>query len=484
VKKNFLTGVGLVMLLNLIIKPVWVLGIDRTVQNVVGDSEYGFYLIIFNFSIIFSILLDFGVTNFNQRTISQHPQLLRKFLSGILSLKILLSLAYAVILLLIALLMQYNERQFHFLLFLGINQIVASYVLYMRSNITGMMLFKTDSFMSIMDKLLMIIFCAVLLYGGFMPQPFKIEWFVYSQTASYLIAAIIVSIIVFGKTELIKLKWNRALLTSFVKKTFPYALLALLMAFYYRIDPILIGKILPESVGSQQVGVYAKGYRLLDVFSQVAFLMSFFLLPLFSRYIKHKVKLNELITLAFSILITLSVIAAAACSFYSTELINLLYHHTTDESAYVFQVIIWGFIAISTSYVFGTLLTANGNLKALNIIALVGIFVNLLVNFLLIPRLMAVGSAYASLAAQFSTVIVQLFVVRHIFKMNVRWSIIIRVGLFILGSVLICYASKLLPLNPFINFGIAIAVALLWAFLLKIITPAYIFRVWRDEENK
>ena len=482
-KKNFLTGVGLIMLLNIIIKPVWVLGIDRTVQNVVGHSEYGFYIILFNFSLLFNIILDFGITNFNQRTVSQHPQLLRKFLSNILSLKILLSFVYAVVILLIALIMNYNTgRHFHFLLFLGINQIIASYVLYMRSNITCMMMFKTDSIMSVMDKLLMIIFCTLLLYGGFFRQPFQIEWFVYSQTVSYLISAIIVSIIVFGKTKLIKLKWNRTLLLSFVKKTFPYALLTLLMSFYFRIDTILIGEILPKDIGTEQAGVYAMGYRILDVFSQLSYLMSFFLLPLFARYIKQKNNLKEVITLAFSVLITISVIAATACSFYSTELMDLMYHNNSDEAARVFRVIIWGFIPISTSYVFGTLLTANGNLKTLNIIALIGIAVSFLVNFLLIPQLMAVGSAFACLSAQVSTVIVQLFVVRYIFKMKAGWNIVIRIILFIVGTVCVCYGSKLLPLNPFVNFGVAVVGSLLWAFLLKIITPAYLLRMWRERE--
>jgi len=471
----------LIILLNFIIKPLWVLGIERTVQNVVGASEFGFYFIIFSFSLIFNIILDFGLTNFNQRTISQHPQLLPKFLSGILSLKILLSLVYALILLLVALILRYDEREFHFLLVLGINQILASYVLYMRSNITGMLLFKTDSVMSILDKLLMIIFCTLLLYGGFVRQPFKIEWFAYSQTASYLITAIIVSIVVFGKTKRIKLTWNRALLLSLVKKTFPYALLSLLMSFYYRIDPMLMKEILPESIGVQEAGVYAMGYRLLDVLSSFSYLMSFFLLPLFARYIKLKQNLKEIITLAFSILITISVIAASACSFYSSELMDLMYHNNTEESTRVFQILIWGFVPISTSYVFGTLLTANGNLKALNIIALVGIAVNLLVNFLLIPRLMAVGSAFASLTTQLATVVVQLFVVRHIFKMNAGWSITLRLISFIAGAVLLCYGSKLLPLNPFVNFGIAITGSLLWAFLLKIITPAYVLRMWKEE---
>jgi len=74
-----------------------------------------------------------------------------------------------------------------------------------------------------------------------------------------------------------------------------------------------------------------------------------------------------------------------------------------------------------------------------------------------------------------------LFVVRHIFKMNAGWNIIIRLALFIGGSVLVCYGSKLLPLNPFVNFGIAVVASLLWAFLLKIITPRYVITMWKED---
>ena len=52
------------------------------------------------------------------------------------------------------------------------------------------------------------------------------------------------------------------------------------------------------------------------------------------------------------------------------------------------------------TYIFGTLLTANGNMRLLNLTAAVGIAVNLAVNFVMIPRFHACGAAAASLCTQ------------------------------------------------------------------------------------
>ena len=49
-----------------------------------------------------------------------------------------------------------------------------------------------------------------------------------------------------------------------IKKSAPFALLALIMSFYSRIDPVLIERILGGVFGSEQVVIFAQGYRLLD----------------------------------------------------------------------------------------------------------------------------------------------------------------------------------------------------------------------------
>ena len=83
-QKDFVFNICFLIFLNLLIKPFWILGIDVGVQNQVGAESYGLYFAIFNFSYMFSILLDMGTTNFNNRNIAQNTPLLDTHLSSII----------------------------------------------------------------------------------------------------------------------------------------------------------------------------------------------------------------------------------------------------------------------------------------------------------------------------------------------------------------------------------------------------------------
>src|SRR5210317_806731 len=96
-KKKFLGNFFFVLVLNLLVKPLWLFGIDVAVQNRVGVEEYGFYYPIFSFSILLNILLDLGITNYNNRNIAQHHQLLSKHISNIVFLKFLLAIFYFIV---------------------------------------------------------------------------------------------------------------------------------------------------------------------------------------------------------------------------------------------------------------------------------------------------------------------------------------------------------------------------------------------------
>ena len=68
------------VILNLLVKPVAIFGIDATVQNRVGAEAYGIYFSLLNFSILFNILLDFGINNFTTKNIAQAPSIAAKCL--------------------------------------------------------------------------------------------------------------------------------------------------------------------------------------------------------------------------------------------------------------------------------------------------------------------------------------------------------------------------------------------------------------------
>ncbi len=482
-RKKFLSNLILLLFLNLLVKPFWILGIDRTVQNVVGAQDYGFYFVIFNFSFLFNILLDFGITSYNNRNIAQHQQLLNKHFSGIVIIKLLLAVVYSVVTFSAGLIIGFDAHQLALLALLCFNQFLLSFILYLRSNVSGLLLFRTDSVLSVLDRILMIVICGILLWGHVTATPFRIEWFVYAQTAAYIITALAALLVVVKKAAFKRLNWNRAFFVMIIKQSFPFAVLALLMTFYNRIDSVMIERLLPGEEGNAQAGIYASAYRLLDASHMIAYLFSVLLLPLFARMIKNKQAVVHVVKLAFTLLIIISSIIAIGSHFYSYELMDLLYKAHVKQSAEVFRLLMLGFIALSTTYVFGTLLTANGNLKWLNIVAASGMMLNLLVNFLLVPRLMAVGSAYASLIAQFSTAIFQVFLAVRIFRFRPDYRYLFAVLAFLVGLYFINYFSKTWFDNWMYNFATMVVLSLGLATILKLLNIKGFISILTSKEN-
>ena len=164
-RKKFALNLVFLLAVNLIVKPFWILGVDRVVQNEVGAQAYGTYFAVFNYAYLLSIILDFGINNFNNRAVSRSRHRAGEYLLNLLLLKLFLSFIYFGLTFVSALLTGFSELQIKMLLFLGINQILLSAILYFRSNIAALQLFKTDAVVSVMDRLLTIVFCLVLLYA-------------------------------------------------------------------------------------------------------------------------------------------------------------------------------------------------------------------------------------------------------------------------------------------------------------------------------
>ena len=479
-KRKFVTNLILLLFLNILIKPFWLFGIDRTVQNLVGDETFGLYFSLFNFSMLLNIILDVGITNFNNRNIAQHTFLLPKHLSNIVGLKLLLAIVYAVFSLTIALIIGYNKIQFHLLFFLIFNQFLISFTLYLRSNISGLHLFRTDSFISVLDRTLMIAICSVLLFNPFFKSHFTIEWFVYAQTAGYLLTAIITFFVVLSKSGKIKIRFDYKFFIVFLRKSYPYALLILLMSFYNRIDSVMLERLLPDPLGKEQAGIYAQAFRLLDAVSMFGVLFGGLLLPIFARMIKQKESIGPMVQLSYSLLIVPAIIIAISSIYYNHQIMAVLYKSNTAHSSEILGILMTGFIGIATTYIFGTLLTANGSMKQLNLMAFGGMVLNVVLNLFLIPRYQAFGSAYASLITQILTAVVQVILAISIFKLKPGVSFIFQLLLFF-GVVVVMGTVSLRFSNWLYGYLFMIFSSVFLAILLKLLNLKDLYKIVRYE---
>lgn len=427
-QKKLLSGLFWLLLANLLVKPLWLLGIEVGVQNAVGNEAYGFYFAVFNLSYIFNILLDLGVTNFNTRNIARHPQLIGKHLSGILGIKLCLLGLYVVVTFTVGALLGYGSQEFRLLAWLCVAQALNSLILYLRSNFEGLLLFKWDSLFSVLDRVLMIVICGCLLWGprlSVFDFHFTVFHFVYAQVAAYTLTALLALVVIGRKTHLRRIRWDRRFFLVILKKSAPFALLVLLMASYNRLDPILLRRLATDA----DAGIYAGAFRLLDALTMVCYLVSVPLLPVFSRQCREDNggELTGTLRLVFWPLMLFAVGSAVACSLLAEPLMQLFYHEGYAPYVPVFRVLIFGLVPIGITYIFGTLLTAGGRLRQLNLLATATLAINIAANLLLIPRLGAVGSAWAALTAQTFMAVAQLLLAVRIYRLP---------------------AAAFLPLNP------------------------------------
>ncbi len=446
-QKKFIANLFFLLLLNLTIKPFWILGIDRSVQNILGTEEYGHYFALMNFSFLLNIILDAGLTNYNNRNISRYQFLVKKHFSALFTLKLMLGLLYFLVAGVSAFLIGYHKKSWDLLILLLLNQFFVYLVLYLRSNLAGLQLFKYDSVVSVLDRLLMIIFCGILILTNDKFHMLNLKNFVITQVVSYAIVALIAMLIIFKKVGKVKFTFKLTFSRIIIKKSLPYAILVLLMTFYNRTDSVMLERILPEGIGALQSGIYAHGYRLLDSANMIALLFATLLLPMFSGMLKRNESVQGLVETSFKILMSGVIMISVLCYCFSEPIISLLYSDEVVESAGVFKWLILSLIPISITYIFGTLLTANGNLKILNRMAIFGVCLNITLNIILIPTYMALGTAISSLITQAVTALVQVYLATRYVKFHLNKRMVINTLVFAIGLFTIAQLTLWIDLD-------------------------------------
>lgn len=401
-RRFFVKNIIFVIAVNILVKPVWVLLIDRNVQNRVTGGNYGTYQALLSLSIIFQIILDFGITSYNSRMVSQHPDKLPELFPSMLSARVALMGAYFIVSLAWAAAIGYGGSELWLLGGILLFQSLNSLLSFLRSNISALHRFKTDGVLSITDRLLMIGVCGFLLLYPATASHFRIEWFVVAQILSYAVTVAIAFIVLRKITGIgLRLQFQPRTVATIIKESLPYALIIFQMSVYNRADAIMIHRLSVD--GKEQADIWASAFRLLDMANMFGLMFATMLLPMYGRMIAHKQDLQPIVKLCTNLLLPVSFVVATVCIYFSDDIMLLLYKGAQGGShnhAVVFSWLMASFPGWCLMYIYCTLLTANGNLKLLNYIALGGVIFNLALNALLIPRMEATGAAITSFLTQ------------------------------------------------------------------------------------
>ncbi|MCB0662204.1 MAG: polysaccharide biosynthesis C-terminal domain-containing protein, partial [Saprospiraceae bacterium] len=197
---------------------------------------------------------------------------------------------------------------------------------------------------------------------------------------------------------------------------------------------------------------------------------------MFSRQLKDKQSIDDLLNYSFGLIYAGAVSLAVATFYFQDEIMNLLYVDANGAFGPVLGWLMFSFIGVAGTYILGTLLTANGDLKRLNWLFVIGIVVNLGLNLVLIPLKQAEGAAIATVVTQSIVFLGQFFLVHKELKFAFSTTQVLRL-LFYLGLCfgLVSGIKVLIPMDWPMVFLIAILVQLVLAVLLKLVNFKFLF---------
>ncbi|MFL5772456.1 MAG: polysaccharide biosynthesis C-terminal domain-containing protein [Flavisolibacter sp.] len=446
--RSFFKGLSWLILLNLLVKPVWILFIDRQVQNITGFEVYGQYFAVLNLSLVLFSIADAGLSvMLNQRMALQR----NVDVSRLLRIKLVLVLLYGIACCLIAALAHLDAWKL--LVYVILIQVATSIFVFLRSIITANQYFTTDAFFSIVDKLLMILICGMMIYTTFFVR-INLYIFLEVQLVCTVVAVLLASVFII-KRKLIT-GGEKESIKSILEATWPFAVCILLMSVHYRIDGFLLQQI--HTNGNMEAGRYAAAYRLLDASNMVGYLAASFLVPFVARNINDKALVNETVIRIRHGLVFLSVGIVSFAAVFAPWIQHILYH---SSEPYLSRVISFCLAALPGYYfvhVYGSVLTATGRLITFMRILLVTVIINVVLNLLLIPQYGALGCCFAAITSQY-------FCGMATFYASTKGKADVRsfIGYFALTVILyfFFYAGNMIISNVWVILAIAIIICLL-----------------------
>ena len=453
----------ILIFVNLLIKPLYIFGIETQAQNLLGPNTWGLYFGLLNFCFLFQIILDPGIHNQNTKWVAENRADLSTRIGETIILKLWMGIIFLVMLAGIGSWIGYPSSYYQILGMIGLNFFLSSFYVFIKSHFPAMGDYAKESFYSILDKALLIIILGVQIY---VLKDLSLYSFILSITAANVIA-IIIAFTRLRKISKINFQFRIRNAMGILRQSFGFALVGLFMSLFNRMDGVMLQRMVEDD--SYSSGVYAAGYRILDASNMFALLFASLLLPMFAYKLSVKDEVGKLAFQASQIMLVLVSLVALTGYFYAEDIMNFLYTDYTQEYADSFRILILSFIGVGFSYVYGTLITATGKLFIFNLILFAGICINWYLNYLWIPIETCIGAAKASLITQVAVMLCQYLLVVKEFGFSGKLMSQLKGLLYLVLVVISAYFVHKFDLHWMIRLSISAIIMIIASFLLGLI---------------
>jgi len=199
------------------------------------------------------------------------------------------------------------------------------------------------------------------------------------------------------------------LVTKLFKNAWPLIFSGMMVSIYMKIDIIMI----KEMLDVKAVGIYSAAVKLCEVLYFLPVVVMTSLFPAIVEARKNSIiEYKKQVYRIYAIMIGATIIVAIITTFLADWIVSILYGSIYQEAVTILQIYIWAFVFVSLGVVSSKYLVAE-NLEIYALYrSIVGVIINISLNWYLIPIYGIKGAAFATLITQIFVAYLFLFCFR------------------------------------------------------------------------
>jgi len=357
-----------------------------------GPQQFGTYSYVISFVGLFAALAPMGLDNIVVRDLVQKPKLKDVLIGTSFWLRILGSLLLLFSLGIATFFTPVDFQTKSFIFIVGAAPIFQSFAvidLYFQSRVQS-------KFVVLANLVALVISSIVKISLIYLNAP--LVWFFWILLAESILIAtgLIYS---YSKVRESIFKWKFQLKTAkdLMKNSWPLIFSGLVISVYMKIDQVMIKQML----GDEQVGIYAAAVRLSEAWYFIPMLISS---SLFAAIINAKKRSAELyhqrLQKLFNLMVIIALSIAVPVSVLNSQIVGFLYGDIYSPAGPVLAILSWSGVFLSLGVASSRWFIIE-NLQILSFVrTFFGMIINIIMNFILIPRIGIQGAAISTLASQ------------------------------------------------------------------------------------
>lgn len=290
------------------------------------------------------------------------------------------------------------------------------------------------------------------------------------HVATKFIQSAIIYLYIFKLIGKPKLEIDINLWKKLIRMGWSLALLAISVSLFWRIDAIMLSKM----VSNEQVGNFGAAYKIFHFMLMTVRSFSFAFFPMISSmYVNRERDFRKACRKAIRYLTILVLPITIIISFSSPQLMPILWGDKFDNSivAQVLQVMSWSLIPFAVTEVFGSALIASRNQMIHVILNIIVLIIKIILNYYLTLKYGVVGPAISTLIALFILFVMQIpYVIPKLLSFRIQIAITLVIKMIIVFVLMVGTLYFLKTYHFVIGMTISGVIYAAFLFILRIVS--------------